>query len=187
MRLGRDYLRLGLFACVLLIAVPSLALANTIVFGITYLPPEACNQEWTWSGCTARITQTGYTDPGGFGNCYFSQPYGKIKMYPARLEIDLSTLDSIDRIEVDVNELELMGYTKAYAYRYGESSPFVQSSSTKTGAQTLALDITDGRPVEFAVACYDCEVTQVRLISADAIIPVRLDAFGTIKGVFGAD
>ena len=155
----------------------------------------SCDEVWNWNGCDSKMVDTVFGDPGGAvvfgdpsgpGHCYWIQPVGRIKMYPARLQVDLSTLKGLDTIEVDVNELDYAGRTKVFAYAYGQSSAFVQAASSAAGTQTIQIDVSGDRPVTLAVACAECEVSEVRLISAGAIVPLDAESFSTVKGMFRA-
>ena len=181
---GQSLLRGGALLVLFLVCLQTPTQAETRVLGITYLPMTSCNEVWDWNGCASKMVPTTFGDPGGSGHCYWTQPSGRIKMYPARIEIDVAPLKGIERVEVDVNELERISGTKIYALGGGQAMPFNSAYSTKMGTQTVQLDVTAMRATTIYVACQDCEVSQVRLVAAGTIIPVDYESFSTVKSFF---
>lgn len=165
-------------------AMSGTAAADTITLGITYLPPEQCGQVWDWSGCPSVLVPTVFGDPTVPGYCFFTQPYGKIRMYPARLEISTSMLAGIESVEIDFNEIDGVGSTRGYAYAVDETPARTSKYSTAVGATRITLDVTGFRVGKIALACDECEVTQVRLRSAGSIVATASEGWGTIKALY---
>ena len=159
--------------------------AATITIALDNVTETQCDTPWMEAGCSMWFTQTTAEDeyPGYCLVLPYIENGGNegVYIYPARLVIDLSGVEGLDSVEVDVCEAHVPGSTRAFLYN--EGAPVDGAQSYQDLTQTLFLS-TQGAPVtQFAVSAHESAVWEVRLIG-DTIAPTAPMTFSAVKAIY---
>jgi hypothetical protein len=166
-----------------LLALP--AAAATITLTLDEVPEVECDADFTDGECTLRFTTTTGEDlTPGF--CLFVEDannFGQqgVYLWPARLVLDLSNVEGIESVEVDVYETHFAGSTRAFLY--GEDGTIDSMVSFTEDDQTLGLDAGGAVPTTFAVSAHEAYVWEIRLIGA-GVAPTSSRSFSAVKALY---
>jgi hypothetical protein len=173
----------GLLACCLLAAVP--CIADTITLTLDDVTVDTCGPTWNEAGVELWFEETTPEDmtPGYcviVANITQGANEG-VYILPARLVVDLTGLDGLETVEVDVYEAHFAGSTRAFLYYQGGQLDYAQS--TQELNQTLVLSTGGGDVDRFAVSAHESAVWEVRL-SGTGLTPTKAMSFGSVKATY---
>jgi hypothetical protein len=100
------------------------------------------------------------------GFCSWFPLAEELTLTGARLVIDVSALDGIDWIEVDVTEFSDEGHTRLFAYEHETNNLFNFAMSSYDGSetfQTLMMDVAGFKLGTIAVSGHGARISEVRL------------------------
>jgi len=159
--------------------------AGVLTLTLDDVPEVACDAPFLESECIAHFTATTGEDlTPGF--CLFIEDannFGQqgVYLWPSRLVVDLSNVEGVESVEVDVWETHFGGSTRAFLY---DTEGVLDSMfSTMEDLQTLTVDAGGAVPTTLAVSAHEAYVFEIRLIGAD-ITPVTGVSFGAIKALY---
>ena len=126
---------------------------------------NTCDTSWTESSCELTVVTTGVEDylPGF---CSWMPLAEELALTGARLLIDVSALDGIDWIEVDVTEFSGDGRTRLFAYEEGTDVLYNFVMSFYEGSetfQTMMMDVTGPKLGTIAISAQGARISEVRL------------------------
>jgi len=163
--------------------IASPALADEIVLTLDAVGVSACDTPWNESSCALWFTETidgDYGHPPGY--CLPSpQPEG-VYIMPARLVVDVSTIEGIESIEVDYQEASDPGRTRVFLYD-GDGTAFVEEWSQGMGLATFMLDATGHVVDQLAISGWEAAVWEIRLIGA-ILVDNEQTSFSALKAVY---
>ncbi len=170
---------------VLVAVCPVRAPAGTITLTLDNVYVTECYETDSEAGCLLWFEATTSEDEIA-GYCLFvphAEALGKIGVYiwPARLVVDLTTLQGIESAEIDIYETHFAGSTRAFFYEQG--SLVASTQSYQEDEQTLVLDAGGGRVDRLAVSAHESYVWEIRL-SGSALVPGDGVSFGAIKSLY---
>jgi len=113
--------------------IASPALADEIVLTLDFVDVSDCDTPWNESSCALWFTETidgDYGYPQGY--CLPSPQPDGVYIMPARLVVDVSTIEGIESIEVDYQEASDPGRTRVFLYD-GDGTAFVEEYSVRGG------------------------------------------------------
>ena len=177
-------LRRGYLLCLcVLIAAP--CLADTITLTLDNVTVGTCGPTWFEAGVGVWF---GPTTPEDLtpGHCLVlpnvtQGSYEGVYIYPARLIVDLTGLDGLETVEVDVYETHFAGSTRAFLYNQGSLVDYAESTQELT--HTLVLSTGGGDVDLFAVSAHESAVWEVRLSGA-GLTPAEAVSFGSVKAMY---
>jgi len=100
---------------------------------------------------------------------------------PARLVVDVSTIEGIETIEVDYQEASDPGRTRVFLYEEGIA--FVEEWSTGMGLATFVLDATGHVVDQLAISGWEAAVWEIRLIGT-TLVDNEQTSFSALKTVY---
>jgi len=153
----------------LIIAIPAHAAEMTM--SLDNVAVNTCDTSWTEGSCELMVVDTIVEDflPGF---CSWLPLAEEVALMGARLVIDVSALDGVDWIEVDVTEFSGDGHTRLFAYEEGSNvlvnfvMSFYDGSET---FQTLMMDVAGSKLGTIAVSAQGARVSEVRLSGFDLV------------------
>jgi hypothetical protein len=148
--------------------IASPALADEIVLTLDAVGVSACDTPWNESSCAR------YCLPS-------PQPEG-VYIMPARLVVDVSTIEGIESIEVDYQEASDPGRTRVFLYD-GDGTAFVEEWSQGMGLATFVLDATGHVVDQLAISGWEAAVWEIRLIGA-ILVDNEQTSFSALKAVY---
>lgn len=166
----------------LILATP--AIAETLTMTLDNVSVNTCDTAWTEGSCEMRVVDTitgDYTPPG---NCiWFAQAEG-LALMGARLLIDVSALDGITWLEVDVREVSGVGRTRLFVYEEGETTNYynfaMSSYDGSATEQTMMLDVAFPPLGTIAISAHEALITEVRVMG-NSLVDLEKTSWGTIK------
>lgn len=125
-----------------------------------------CDEVWTEENLNISFTQTTDLDCST-GSCFFGVESNFVWLFPSRMVIDLSTLQNITKIEVDVIDFCGVDCTKAFL---ADSTGMVISNAGNTiisSLETFVLTNTDEAPLtELAISSCEGQVQEIRIFQS---------------------
>lgn len=167
----------------LLTALP--AAAATITLTLDAVPEVACDAAFTEGECSFHFTTTTDEDRTP-GYCLFVEDannFGQEGVYlmPSRLVLDLSNIEGIESVEVDVWETHFSGSTRAFLY--GEDGLIDSMVSFTEDNQTLGVAADGQVPTSLAVSAHEAYVWEIRLIGA-GVTSASAVSFSAVKALY---
>jgi hypothetical protein len=159
--------------------------AAEIVLTLDDVTVGSCDVPFVEAECTMSfIATTGEDATPGF--CLFiadANNFGKegVYLYPSRLVLDLTNLEGLESVEVDVWETHVAGSTRAFLY--DAEGAVDNMNSFMEDDQTLTLEAGGSVPTQLAVSAHEAYVWEIRLIGSD-IAPVDGVTFSTVKALY---
>ena len=121
-----------------------------------------CNEVWTEQNLDLRLVETTSEDCTT-GSCYFGFYNESLALWPSRLMIDLSSLQNIQTVEIDIEDL--CGPDCTRAFLMDETLFNIDSVKNVTaGPQTLILDNpTQAFLTELAISSCEGAISEIRI------------------------
>jgi hypothetical protein len=167
----------------LLLLVCTPAAAEELTMTLDNVAVETCGTAWLEGSCVMQVIETINTDYSTEGSCrWIPKPVG-LYLLGARLLIDVSALDGIEWVEVDIREASAAGRTRLFLYEAGSATEFNYAMSTYDGSvtdQTLMLDAAGFDLATIAVSGQRVVVTEVRIIGS-AIVDIDTQSWSALK------
>ena len=136
---------------------------QTITLTLNNVPENiSCNETWTEQNIDMRLVET-TSDDCTTGSCYFGFWEQSLALWPSRLTIDLSSLNNIQIVEIDVDDY--CGPDCTRAFLLNETMMNVDSvKNGPTGPQTLTLENTSQDLLtELAISSCEGSINEVRI------------------------
>ena len=136
---------------------------QTITLTLNNVPENiSCNETWTEQNIDMRLVET-TSDDCTTGSCYFGFWEQSLALWPSRLTIDLSSLNNIQIVEIDVDDYCGPDCTRAFIIN--ETMMNVDSvKNGPTGPQTLTLENTSQDLLtELAISSCEGSIHEVRI------------------------
>ena len=165
------------------LAVP--ALAETITIDLSQSPnPPVCDVDWQQGNCMLCYVSTTAEDAVGAGYCIVtwvdvSAGTGTYVM-GGRIEVDLTNIEGITSVEIDVYEAHMAGSTRAFLYT--GATPSGSASSTTTLAQTITLSAPPEAD-RLAISAQEAGIWTIRLIG-NTLVENQDSTWGRIKAMY---
>jgi hypothetical protein len=143
---------------------------QTITLTLNNIPENIlCNEIWTEQNLDMSLVETTSDDcTQGSGSCYFgfmNQAFNSFPLwlYPSRLTIDLSSLQNIQMVEIDIDDN--CGPDCTRAFLIDETMMNIDSvKNGPTGPQTLILDNpTQVFLTELAISSCEGSINEIRI------------------------
>ncbi|MAO45519.1 MAG: hypothetical protein CL823_00040 [Crocinitomicaceae bacterium] len=143
---------------------------QTITLTLNNVPKNiSCNETWTEQNIDMRLVET-TSDDCTTGSCYFGFWEQSLALWPSRLTIDLSSLNNIQIVEIDVDDY--CGPDCTRAFLLNETMMNVDSvKNGPTGPQTLTLENTfQDLLTELAISSCEGSINEVRIFQSTSSI-----------------
>lgn len=158
--------------------------AETITITLDDVVVASCEEVWQEAGLPLWFTETlaeDYTP----GYCLFvadANNFGLegVYIWPGRLVLDLSGVQGIESVEVDIHETHFAGSTRARLYH--EGSQIYYAPSYQEDQQTLTL-LNGGDADLFAISAHEAYVWEIRLIG-QTLVPNGTYSFDAVKAIY---
>jgi hypothetical protein len=178
-------LKLRLFFLLLIYFLTGPVLADEVALNLSTMPGTDCGVEWTEGPCVLwfeAITAEDYQPVQPPQLVCFPFMIGPtLTLFPARLYVNLTGVQGIESIEVDIGEGAEIGATRVMAY-LGDTY-IQQATSTSVGYHTVTLPL-DGLPFDtLVISGWETAVTGIRLIGTTLVDNQDVD-FGTVKALY---
>ena len=141
----------------------STVFGQTITLTLNNVPETIiCNEIWTEQNLDMRLVET-TSDDCTSGSCYFGFWEQSLALWPSRLTIDLSSLQNIQMVEIDIDDL--CGPDCTRAFLIDETMMNIDSvKNGPTGPQTLTLE----NPLqvfltELAISSCEGSINEIRI------------------------
>ena len=143
---------------------------QTVTLTLNNIPENIlCNEIWTEQNLDMSLVETTADDcTSGSGSCYFgfmNQAFNSFPLwlYPSRLTIDLSSLQNIQMVEIDIDDY--CGPDCTRAFLIDETMMNIDSvKNGPTGPQTLILDNpTQVFLTELAISSCEGSINEIRI------------------------
>ena len=141
----------------------STVFGQTITLTLNNVPETIiCNEIWTEQNLDMRLVET-TSDDCTAGSCYFGFWEQSLALWPSRLTIDLSSLQNIQMVEIDIDDL--CGPDCTRAFLIDETMMNVDSvKNGPTGPQTLTLENTSQVLLtELAISSCEGSINEIRI------------------------
>ena len=155
------------------------AFGQTVTLTLNNVPEDiACNETWTEQGLDINLVET-TSDDCTSGSCYFGFWEQSLALWPSRLTIDLSSLQNIQMVEIDIDDLCGPDCTRAFLI----DETMINIDSVKngpTGPQTLTLENpSQVFLTELAISSCEGTINEIRIYQNTSAINNEL--FGVKK------
>ena len=117
-------MRVSGFLMLSLLLLCSTAHAVTMTVTLDGVSVNTCYSTWEEGSCVMQVVDTTMDDYTPSGNCTFFPQAEGIALMGARMEIDVSAVDGIDFIEVDLREVSGNGRTRVFLFEEDASNYF---------------------------------------------------------------
>ena len=153
-----------------LLSIQLVASGQTITLTLDNVPSNTlCNEIWTEQNLDLSFV-TGTSDDCGEGACFFGVEPTYVWLYPSRLTVDLSSLQNIQKVEVDINDWCNTDCTQAFLI---DSSGVIVNSAGNTliqSTETLIIENpTEGFLSELAISSGEGQVHEIRIYQNDEL------------------
>lgn len=158
--------------------------AETITITLDDVVVGSCDEIWQEAGLPLWFTETTAEDyTPGF--CLFvadANNFGLegIYIWPGRLVVDLSGVQGLESVEVDIYETHFAGSTRARLYH--EGSQIYYAPSYQEDQQTLTL-LNGGDADLLAISAHEAYVWEIRLIG-ETLVPTATCSFDGVKAIY---
>ena len=147
-----------------LVCLISLSLCGqTVTLTLNNVPEDiSCNEIWTEQDLDISLVET-ISDDCTTGSCYFGFWEQSLALWPSRLTIDLSSLQNIEMVEIDIDDY--CGPECTRAFIIDETMMNVDSvNNGPTGPQTLTLENTSQALLtELAISSCEGSINEIRI------------------------
>ena len=136
---------------------------QTITLTLNNIPENIlCNEIWTEQNLDMSLVET-TSDDCTSGSCYFGFWKQSLGLWPSRLTIDLSSLQNIQMVEIDIDDY--CGPDCTRAFLIDETMMNIDSvKNGPTGPQTLILDNpTQVFLTELAISSCEGSINEIRI------------------------
>ena len=178
-------LKLRPFFLLLIIFLTGPVLADEVALDLSTMPSTDCGVEWTEGPCVLwfeAITAEDYQPvqpPQLICFPFLSGP--TLILLPARLCVDLSGVQGIESIQVDIGEGTEIGATRVMVYL--DDLYIHQATSSGMGYHTVTLPV-DGLPFDtLIISGWETAVTGIRLIGTTLVDDQDI-GFGSVKALY---
>ena len=157
----------------------STVFGQTITLTLNNVPETIiCNEIWTEQNLDMRLVET-TSDDCTSGSCYFGFWEQSLALWPSRLTIDLSSLQNIQMVEIDIDDYCGPDCTRAFII--DETMMNVDSvKNGPTGPQTLTLENTSQVLLtELAISSCEGSINEIRIFQNTSSI--HNEIFGVKK------
>jgi hypothetical protein len=163
-----------------LLATP--AIADQITLTLDGVGMSTCNVTWDEGACHLMFTETAEGDYGyPPGYCIAQAVAEGVYIMPARLSVDVSMIEGIMSVEIDIQEASDLGRTRAFAY--AQDQEVANQWSDAMGLQTFTLDVTGHAITSLAVSGWEAAVWEIRLIG-DNLVANDWTSFSALKAIY---
>ena len=172
--------------CLLVICFLSVsALADEVVLDFSTMLGTTCGVEWIEGPCVLwfeAITAEDYqpVQPPQLV-CFPFLSGSTLILFPARLYVNLTGVEGIESIQVDLQEGAEWNVTRVMAYLGDTYVKEVNSSSM--GSQTVILPVTTGTFDTLVISGWETAVLEIRLIGTN-LVDVEGLSLGTVKALY---
>ncbi len=137
-----------------------------------------CNETWTEQDLEMSLIET-TSDDCSAGSCYFGFWEKSLALWPSRLTIDLSSLQNIQMVEIDIDDYCGPDCTRAFIV--DQTMMIVDSAKNgSSGPQTLTLENTSQVLLtELAISSCEGSINEVRVFQNTSSIDNEI--FGVKK------
>ena len=160
----------GYVLLVLLVCTP--AAAEEFTMTLDNVAVETCRTTWLEGSCVMQVVDTTDADYPTVGSCsWVPKPVG-LYLIGARLVIDVSAMDGVEWVEVDIREGSGTGRTRLFVYEAGNETEFNLAMSTYDGSvtdQTLMLNTAGFDMATIAISGRRALVSEVRIGGATVV------------------
>jgi len=173
--------RFALTSFILLIAFQSKG--QSVILTLDNVPETVqCNEVWTEQNVSLSFVST-TTDDCAPDMCFFttSPPDigAPIMVYPSRLTVDLSSLEGIEMVEVDI--VDYCGFYCTQAFLMDTAGIVSIKGNSEVGAETLIMDNpSQAALTELAISGCETGINEIRIYQSTSAIE---DAPSTDKKV----
>jgi hypothetical protein len=146
-------------ACLIGVSV----VGQTVTLTLNNVPENIiCNETWTEQNLDMSLVET-TSDDCTIGSCYFGFWKQSLALWPSRLTIDLSSLQNIQMVEIDIDDY--CGPDCTRAFLIDETMMNIDSvKNGPTGPQTLILDNpTQVSLTELAISSCEGSINEIRI------------------------
>jgi hypothetical protein len=146
-------------ACLIGVSV----VGQTVTLTLNNVPENIiCNETWTEQNLDMSLVET-TSDDCTIGSCYFGFWKQSLALWPSRLTIDLSSLQNIQMVEIDIDDY--CGPDCTRAFLIDETMMNIDSvKNGPTGPQTLILDNpTQVFLTELAISSCEGSINEIRI------------------------
>ena len=146
-------------ACLIGVSV----VGQTVTLTLNNVPENIiCNETWTEQNLDMSLVET-TSDDCTIGSCYFGFLKQSLALWPSRLTIDLSSLQNIQMVEIDIDDY--CGPNCTRAFLIDETMMNIDSvKNGPTGPQTLILDNpTQVFLTELAISSCEGSINEIRI------------------------
>jgi hypothetical protein len=177
--------KLRLFFLFLIFLLSGPVLADEVALDLSTMPGTDCGVDWTEGPCVLwfeAITAEDYqpVQPPQL-ICFPFMSGSTLILFPARLCIDLTGVQGIESIQVDIGEGAEMAATRVMIY-LGDLY-IHQATSTDMGYHTVTLPV-DGLPYDtLIISGWETAVTGIRLIGTTLVDDQDI-GFGSVKALY---
>lgn len=122
-----------------------------------------CDEVWTEEGLEINFTSTTSSDCNA-GSCFFETTDTFVWLYPSRMSINLSSLENISKIEIDVIDYCGADCTKSFLID-ANGNEIVSAGNTmnSTGETITLLNPTEEQLSQLAISSCEGQVQDVRI------------------------
>lgn len=137
---------------------------QTIVLTLDNISPNtAANDIWTEEGLNLSLVST-TDDDCVAGASSFGIETTLVWLYPARLTVDLQSLQSVARVEVAINDMCSEGCTQAFLIDSSGANVSNAANSQINSPETLVLENTTGSSVnKLAISSCEGQVLEITI------------------------
>jgi hypothetical protein len=172
--------------CLLVICLLSVsALADEVVLDLSTMPGTTCGVEWIEGPCvlwfeavTAEDYQPVYPPQLV---CFPFLSGSTLILFPARLFVNLTGVEGIESIQVDLQEGTEIGATRVMAYLGDTYVKEVNSFSM--GSQTVTLPVTAGTYDTLVISGWETAINEIRLVGTTLVDTEGL-TLGAVKALY---
>jgi hypothetical protein len=127
---------------------------------------DTCDSPWEEGVCTLQVVDTAEGDQSPPGMCVWDQQHDGVVLLGARLEIDATSLEGVEEVEVDLRENSGNGHTKITLYDpLGNIIQFVSSSYNGSPTdQSMPIFIPGSELGKIVISGSDALIQEVRLV-----------------------
>ena len=159
------------------------AFAETITITLDDVSVGSCWETWFEGGCPLWFTETtdGDLTPGFCLYVADANNFGLegVYIWPGSLALDLSGIEGLLSVEVDIFETHFAGSTRARMFNEGVQRYII--SSYQEGHQTL--DMPGYNADFFVISAHEAYVWEIRLIG-DNLVTNESASFGWVKSLY---